>query len=650
MSVAERLVADLTDPQPPALDALGKISEVAAEAYELAANPQAPRLASAFRAQLQAGQWTKDHETAFLRFVKGLAQQRSYLALREAADVVLDDEQTLGLAGQTLHDALLPNAEIITDSPLVAGLRLDIALEVVARTSVAPYQLLSLLTSSVQGYPEDFEDPLARAIGIAADIWTSPAEQQRFSATLAELAERGSEDAAYESAVVRLRDALTEQNKEDLLNKLRTARDHFDALAGRYDARDDAGAFAQTCTAVIAFEEADRIALAASAQAARTLSTRRALLVHGMHNRHQTTARRSAELAWTSLAWHLETAAIEIEEDSFLDTWVAVDALIAVYEADRQLTNLKTVSTLIRPRLVNQIARRNAMAHQLDRAVAIDRKRYVPELPQEIYELVDLVYRARSAGREPADDPEESSHDGTYLGALLGPATVVLDELSDSDRARLEEAARQSFVGTYAPGRPQNELIEGIVARLMDELEENEAFVGSTRANFSLLVLYTVRFLVYVGDSAQPYTSPIRPSDSTPLESELQKHFHQFLCATDLAGRVGMEHQNIAGGRADVITTFDGAQRYVTEVKRELNDAGREKLEKAYLAQALEYQSTSQPLGQLLVLDLTDHSSGTPHINDSIWVTHHRDIEGRAMSSAIVAVVRGNRPTPSSMH
>ncbi|WFP16176.1 hypothetical protein [Citricoccus muralis] len=192
-------------------------------------------------------------------------------------------------------------------------------------------------------------------------------------------------------------------------------------------------------------------------------------------------------------------------------------------------------------------------------------------------------------------------------------------------------------------------MIERIVARLIGDLEENGAFVDSVRQNFSLLVLYTVRFLVYVGDSAPPYTKPIPRDGSTPLEADLQQHFHQFLSGTDLVGRVGMEHQRIAGGRADVVTTFDGAQGYVTEVKRELNDAARENLEEAYLAQALEYQSTSQPLGQLLVLDLTDHSSGTPHINDSIWVAHHRDVEGRVISSALVAVVRGNRPTPSAM-
>ena len=146
------------------------------------------------------------------------------------------------------------------------------------------------------------------------------------------------------------------------------------------------------------------------------------------------------------------------------------------------------------------------------------------------------------------------------------------------------------------------------------------------KANFSLLVLYTVRFLVYVGDSRQTYTELIKPGTPAPLEAELQKHFLQYLSGTELAGRVGMEHSNIAGGRADVITTFDGAQRYVTEVKRELGDASREKLEDAYLAQALEYQSTSQPLGQLLVLDLTDHSKGTPHIRQSVWVTHRQTL------------------------
>lgn len=563
--------------------------------------------------------------------------------------MLLEDEQALSIVAVTLHDALLPGDAAIASRPLLAGLQLGIALEVAAKAEVAPYRLLALLTGPVQNYPEDFEDPLARALGVAGDIWTAPAERSRFAATLAELADRGSEDAVYESAVEQLRDALTETSKQDLLIKVREARDAFMALSHRVEGRDDASAFAEACTALIAFDEVDEATLSAAAQAARSIADRRALLSRGMHSRHQATARYRAQLAWISLAWQLDVAATEIGEDAFLDTWVAVDAIMRVYEADRQFTNLQTVTSIIRPRLVNEIAQRRAMAHQLERAVAIDKQRDDPELPSEIYELLDLVHRGRGTQRESSDSPQEPSHEGTYLQALLGPVASGLDDLSEPRRAQLEEAARQAFVGIYAGDRPRNELIDRLCAGMMRELSENAAFTGVAKSDFTLLLANTVRFLVYVGDNAQTYTAPIPRGGVAPLEADIQNHFHEFLCASELAGRAGKEHSNIAGGRADVVVTFDGARRYVTEVKRELSNAARESLESAYLAQAAEYQSTSEPLGQLLVLDLTSHSGGTPHINESIWVTHRRDAAGKVTNSTIVAVVRGNRPTPSAM-
>jgi hypothetical protein len=49
--------------------------------------------------------------------------------------------------------------------------------------------------------------------------------------------------------------------------------------------------------------------------------------------------------------------------------------------------------------------------------------------------------------------------------------------------------------------------------------------------------------------------------------------------------------------------------------ERNLGDDDTDSLEAAYLAQPLEYQSTSQPVGQLLVLDLTDHSVEASHVS-----------------------------------
>ncbi len=649
MSIAERLTESTTDPTAVTLDSLGAVAEIAAEAFNLAADPLAPCVAYAFCSQLRDGLWTETHTEALVSFTAGLAQQDSYLALRETADILLDDERTLSLTADTLHDALLPGEADIASSPLLAGLRLDIALEVAAKTTVAPYRLLALLTGPVQDYPEDFDDPLARALGCAADIWTTPTERARFASTLAALAERGSEDAAYEGAVGQLRDALMETVREELIGKVHHARDEFEAITRQFEGREDAAAFAQTCRALIAFDEVDRATLSMSAQAARGIADQRALLTYGMNSRRQATARHRAQLAWISLAWKLEIAVIELEADAFLDTWVAVDAIIKVYEADRQFTNLQTVTSIIQPRLVNEMAQRGAMAHQLERAVAIDLGRDEPELTPEIHELLELVHRSRLARREPSDAPEESSPSGPYLRALLGPDCTLLDVLEDSHREQLEKAARQTFVGSFAGDRPTNELIDELCADLIADLSENPAFIGTAKANFSLLVVNTVRFLIYVGDNAQTYTARIPKDGTPPLEEAIQNHFHEFLSASDLAGRVGKEHSNIAQGRADVIVTFDGARRYITEVKRKLSNAKRTSIEAAYLAQSVEYQSTNEPLGQLLVLDLADHSGGTPHINDSIWVAHRRDAGGNVTNSTVVAVVRGNRPTPSKM-
>lgn len=648
-SIIERLIQAVTDTSSVTLQSLGSVEDVSASAQELAADKFAPYVAAAFCSQLQLGQWTEQHSVALQNFASGLGNQRSYLALRETADVLLGDENALKLVATTLHDALLPSEDSIVSRPVLAGLQLEITIEVVAKTTVAPYRLLALLTGPVHNYPEEFEDPLARALRVAADIWTSTEDRERFTTTLNALAQRGNYEATYESAVGVLRDALMQTNKQDLIKRVRKVRDRFVGIAEQGEGREDADAFAHTCTALIAFHEADRKTLSATAQAARNIAERRALLNFRTHSRNQTIARQGAQLAWITLAWQLDTAAEEIEDEAFLDTWVAVDAITKVYEADRQFTNLQVVTSVIRPRIVNEIAQRQAMAHQLERAVAVDKQRDDPVLSRDIYELLDLVYRSRAAPREPADPTEESSHSTPFLKALLGAEAVVIDDLPLSRRRRLEAAARQTFVGIFAGDQPKNDVIDQICADIMSDLSENPSFTGAAKSDFSMLIRHTVRFLVYVGDNSQSYTALIRPGDPIPPESTIQNHFHEFLSATTFAGRVGKEHANIATGRADVILTLDEGRRYVTEVKRERGSASREDLDSSYLAQATEYQSTNLPLGQLLVLDLTEHPSGTPHINDSIWVTHRRDAAGQVTNSTVVAVVRGNRPTPSSM-
>lgn len=88
MPVAERL-AGLVNSATVQLESLGTTAELAAEAADLAAGPFAPVLAAAFCAEHRSGKWSTEVGSAFLGFVSGLDKQRSYLALRDVADILL---------------------------------------------------------------------------------------------------------------------------------------------------------------------------------------------------------------------------------------------------------------------------------------------------------------------------------------------------------------------------------------------------------------------------------------------------------------------------------------------------------------------------------------------------------------------------------
>ena len=109
-----------------------------------------------------------------------------------------------------------------------------------------------------------------------------------------------------------------------------------------------------------------------------------------------------------------------------------------------------------------------------------------------------------------------------------------------------------------------------------------------------------------------------------------------------------MEVSDVATGRVDVIVRI-GEIKLTTEVKRELDDASRPSLERQYAAQASAYSGANVPFGQLLVLDLTDHSSGVPSLPDLAWVVEHLSKPDASPRHLVAALVVGNRPVPSNL-
>jgi hypothetical protein len=215
---------------------------------------------------------------------------------------------------------------------------------------------------------------------------------------------------------------------------------------------------------------------------------------------------------------------------------------------------------------------------------------------------------------------------------------LLSERLSTSGSRPMEEAIAASSAS-------EKELLE----QLRSELSKNPRLTGDIAKDCMALALATVRFLAHTLDTPQRYTSTFMSRKNAPKERQLQDAFKTFLDASDLAGRAAVEVSSIGAGRADVVLYLNDGARYVTEVKRDFTRTRRDEFETAYLSQSLAYQVANVPFSQLLILDLTaDRDIQTERLEQSVWVTHRRDIDGAVLSTALVAVVRGNRPVPSA--
>jgi hypothetical protein len=628
--------------------------DLQAAVAETAAGPLAPELAASFRQALDGGETGFD--PLLEAFVHGLGQQRSYLALREATDELLAAEDLSGSMARALHDAMIPLGYLAEQSPRLAALGLEVALRVSIIGAAPRFAVLAQLIDTSGSHHPAYTDRLAAMIGTALDLLAAPSDRADLVAALQVLAESEADDARFELAVLDLRDALIAADQATAQTAIRLARAKFRAVSDRDEGRDDATAYAAACEAVIAFNERDLGALRMAAEAARQTANRRALLLLRTHQRTWKAPRRAAEIAWLSLAWRLETAAIELQAEEFLDTSEAINALVSIYRHDRARSPCgPDTAMLVHPAVENQVASRQAMVRQLQRAIDIDVLRDDPQLPPEAAQLLQAVRRARPrsvrVSGQDADptEPPYLPHLSTLLDGDL-EAIAPNGGLTGEQLRRLDRAAASlTWNGLTEVDDLSHPVLDEIEQTVFAALEDNQSFLTSAGQNFKLLVRISLRFLLMVADEPAPYMKELKAGDDAPLEAEFQRQYSQALKISPLAGRVGIELHDVAGGRADVYVSFNEAQRFIIEIKREQADASRQSVETSYLTQALEYQRTNVPLGILLVLDLTSHIHGLPHLKDTIWVVHRDPASSGTRQSAVVGVVAGNRPVPSAM-
>lgn len=658
---------------------------VADHAEEIAASPLAPVLAQALAAAADASPPGWDGASA--KFVTGLSNQTSLLALASSLEELLASPITVQTQGARLHDALLDGLTVaIADSPLLAAGRLEGAVRLAVADAVTPFAVLGRLTSPSNDIPEEFAERLPRLLGAAMDRWAdNSAFVEPIRQALDQLRhhEAAAVDAMFELACDHLRMALSAETLPAAMEMLTTARAGFATVDASEEARHDARAYAAACDAILAFSAQDALRLTDAKQRLAEALLQRDAWLTAMHQPSWLRPRLAAELAWHRLALVLEAATDYLSHPVWFNVWEALDAVLQAYRQARSMRPLPSskdstgLAAIIEPAIEGAILQKQSQLVALSRSITEAAKPTSPAFDVPTAELLlarievlatsarDRQPRPSSPGPDDGDRGDDEPHppDTTRLYALAPSLTRVLGERQAAllaeglDDNKLRTVEGLAYSGDLTRSKTSHPALDPLLQEILQELAQSSAFTGEAKSTFGLLLQQTLLFLFSRADlttktlgwpKKKDYRRLLKKGEKKPLEEDLQQDYHQWLAAGPLAGLCAVEMSDVATGRADVLVAF-GTIRYLTEIKRETTRADRAKLEAKYLQQAAEYGNTNVPLGQLLVLDLAPHPDGTARIDESVWVARHKPQGANLNRSVVVGVVAGNRSTPSGL-
>ncbi|ADU09669.1 hypothetical protein ML5_4161 [Micromonospora sp. L5] len=673
MNALDTLLADAAaqDTAPPLIELLGNltIDEQTIAIRDSAGGPLGHLTCRATVHALEIG--TPPGSEIIDALLVGLTSQRSLLTLNDAVDALLDSGPFVQQFGQRLCDALLRgHTNALGQQPLLAASHLEGALRLAIVNAARPVRVLSALElDDVTRIDPEYAERLPRLIGAALDRWgadenLAPPLRQDLD-SLREVPDAAA-DATFEYGLDLLRRAANQQ-AANALALLLEAREQMATAVAAEENRDDAALYGAGLDAIMAFSRADRDLLVASRDSVSSLLNKREAWLRGLHTPAWRRPRREAERAWARLVLILDNAAEHIAAPAWLNVWEALAAVLDAYELDREvipvpgISNAPGLEAVVRPMVEQSIVREQSLLAGLRHAAEVAASADDPPIDAAQLQLllthVDVLTE-RPIEQRHAREPGAASEDDS-------PALLRLVERAPSLVARLglEKAMRAAqgmtddaldlmegvaYRETFdAAAGPQVDLIR---RKLEADLAKCPDYAGRVRQYFDLLTWELATFLAARHDvqltGKLAYLKPF-PAGRAPHEEKLQVDYFDWLQRGKLVGRVQFEVSHVATGRVDIQAGF-GTVRFYIEIKRELHDASNAALEKSYLTQAADYAGTNSALGQLLVLDLTDHSDGVRHLRESAWVATHRPTGSSVDRYVVVGVVIGNRDTPRS--
>lgn len=570
----------------------------------------------------------------------GFAAAPSPTVLRDAVHLLIEAPHLRDRLARALTPILVTKVADRSDprTDLMASYALEALFRLTLADAVNRHRLLALLTE-IDGTPSElFAAHAAKLLGAAFTQWGG----DDLIEALERLLPAAEAEAAFELGLITLGDGLEQASMPDILSRLEAAQLRFRQAARADEGRADAVAYDAIIDMIRGFwNETGAADLHATLfRLERAIADRQALLQAGSLP-PWLAPRADREIAWVRLARRARRAVDDLSRPSWLNAAATLNAVLAVYDAERTVKSGPGLSLLVRPRIEAAFVRERGLAEHLDQLL----------LESDVFGIdAGLAAQLRDGVQRRSEETEASRK--AEENASYPLLTSVLHGLPGADQLpQIAAAALESALGqqTDQAERFLNPVINQLFRELTAAVTACTDYHGETKDGFDALLAQILMFCADRQDAGRkqlgPRTDYLRADDAK--EGDLQSDLRQFVKGNLTTAEVLTEVEGIAIGRSDIYVGFGGV-RFISELKRHFGAVDRE-VAKTYFGQAGSYQATNVRLGFLGILELVDRPGPPPTIADCLW---HADYipEGSTLARHIIVFrIPGMLRTPSSL-
>jgi hypothetical protein len=333
----------------------------------------------------------------------------------------------------------------------------------------------------------------------------------------------------------------------------------------------------------------------------------------------------------------LEHLLIHLNEPSWFEPKVVIESyLLNIYTSSRAIFKKRKnggLEKLIQPKIEGLLINERSKIYVLDKWLETQDISELKDVGLELKSnLEDVKCYHENQSRQHFEKLEQLSSE------LLPDRKTSLDQFFDN--------CTSVNLGEINP------IIEQLLTKILNGVESNSSYnIDKVKRGFHILLNQSITFLesrMNLTQMDSKRVSYLYQNSPLPKEVALQDDFHDYLIGNLYDANISVEKSNVAGGRVDVSVAFSSFN-FSVEIKRDSKDCSFEAIRSKYLGQAAEYLVTDVKLGFLMVLDITDKSSGMRSIESNVKVEIIKKENDPIERAIVVIVVPGNRKTPSKI-